>query len=169
MGVPSCQSARKVAPGLECTTENGSFARLAALRGGCSRPIFRSHDRVPGDAEHNWADALDVMGWSVDPQGFGVILARAGRPSSRSGSGRRSTACSSGSGSRARTIGRFVCHPGGTKVVAAIERALSLDNGALDHEPLHRLSLAVVPLAGMPRNLFGCEGMNLGPPECSGV
>jgi hypothetical protein len=83
--------------------------------------------------------------------------------------GRRSTACSSGSGSRARTIGRFVCHPGGTKVVAAIERALSLDNGALDHEPLHRLSLAVVPLAGMPRNLFGCEGMNLGPPECSGV
>jgi alkylresorcinol/alkylpyrone synthase len=31
-------------------------------------------------------------------------------------------------------IDRFVCHPGGAKVIAALERALSLDQGTLDHE-----------------------------------
>jgi alkylresorcinol/alkylpyrone synthase len=31
-------------------------------------------------------------------------------------------------------VDRFVCHPGGTKVILALERALSLDQGTLDHE-----------------------------------
>ena len=31
-------------------------------------------------------------------------------------------------------IGRFICHPGGTKVIIALEHALSLDQGTLDHE-----------------------------------
>ena len=31
-------------------------------------------------------------------------------------------------------IDRFICHPGGTKVLAAMESALSLTPGALDHE-----------------------------------
>jgi alkylresorcinol/alkylpyrone synthase len=31
-------------------------------------------------------------------------------------------------------IDRFICHPGGAKVITALERALSLDQGALDHE-----------------------------------
>jgi alkylresorcinol/alkylpyrone synthase len=31
-------------------------------------------------------------------------------------------------------IDRFVCHPGGAKVVVALERALCLGHGTLDHE-----------------------------------
>ena len=31
-------------------------------------------------------------------------------------------------------IDRFICHPGGSKVILALERALSLDQGTLDHE-----------------------------------
>ena len=31
-------------------------------------------------------------------------------------------------------IDRFICHPGGTKVIMALEGALSLEQGALDHE-----------------------------------
>jgi alkylresorcinol/alkylpyrone synthase len=31
-------------------------------------------------------------------------------------------------------IGRFICHPGGARVVSALETALSLHQGALDHE-----------------------------------
>jgi alkylresorcinol/alkylpyrone synthase len=34
----------------------------------------------------------------------------------------------------ANDIDRFVCHPGGTKVILALERALALDQGTLDHE-----------------------------------
>jgi alkylresorcinol/alkylpyrone synthase len=31
-------------------------------------------------------------------------------------------------------IDRFICHPGGAKVVSALETALALDQGTLDHE-----------------------------------
>jgi alkylresorcinol/alkylpyrone synthase len=31
-------------------------------------------------------------------------------------------------------IDKFVCHPGGAKVISAIETALSLDQGTLEHE-----------------------------------
>jgi alkylresorcinol/alkylpyrone synthase len=31
-------------------------------------------------------------------------------------------------------VDRFACHPGGAKVIAALERALSLEQGSLDHE-----------------------------------
>jgi alkylresorcinol/alkylpyrone synthase len=31
-------------------------------------------------------------------------------------------------------VDRFACHPGGSKVLTALERALSLEQGALDHE-----------------------------------
>jgi alkylresorcinol/alkylpyrone synthase len=31
-------------------------------------------------------------------------------------------------------VDRFVCHPGGTKVVSALETALALPAGVLDHE-----------------------------------
>lgn len=31
-------------------------------------------------------------------------------------------------------VDRFICHPGGTKVVLALEAALVLNQGALDHE-----------------------------------
>ena len=31
-------------------------------------------------------------------------------------------------------VDRFACHPGGSKVIAALERALSLEQGSLDHE-----------------------------------
>ena len=31
-------------------------------------------------------------------------------------------------------IDRFICHPGGAKVIAALERAFALHQGTLDHE-----------------------------------
>jgi alkylresorcinol/alkylpyrone synthase len=31
-------------------------------------------------------------------------------------------------------IDKFICHPGGAKVISAIESALSLDQGTLEHE-----------------------------------
>jgi alkylresorcinol/alkylpyrone synthase len=34
----------------------------------------------------------------------------------------------------AEDVDRFVCHPGGMKVLEALEAALELEQGALDHE-----------------------------------
>ncbi|MBS7586630.1 type III polyketide synthase [Ancylobacter defluvii] len=89
---------------------------------------------IEGAGEHLWPGTLGIMGWSMDPVSFGVILepnvpsfaATNLRPAITSILGRMGLA--------PEEIGRFVCHPGGTKVVAAIERAFNLDQGSLDHE-----------------------------------
>src|SRR4051812_7414224 len=115
-----------------------TLAAPALFGDGAAACLLRAGDggvaRIEGGAEHNWADTLDVMGWSVDPQGFGVILARAVPPFVEERLGPALDGMLERLGIARETVGRFVCHPGGTKVVAAIERALSLDEGALDHE-----------------------------------
>jgi methyltransferase len=57
-------------------------AVAAALFGdGAAAAVLRSgpadgHFRVRGTAEHTWPDTLDLMGWTFDPVGFGVVLSR---------------------------------------------------------------------------------------------
>jgi len=90
--------------------------------------------QLVGAAEHTWPDTLDIMGWRVDPEGLGVIFAqsippfaaRHMRPAMEEMLGRQHLALSD--------VDRFVCHPGGTKVIDALESALGLGQGTLDHE-----------------------------------
>ena len=49
-------------------------------------------------------------------------------------SDRRSTASWRASAWRAVRVDRFACHPGGAKVITALETTLRLDQGTLDHE-----------------------------------
>jgi alkylresorcinol/alkylpyrone synthase len=90
--------------------------------------------RLRGGAEHTWPDTLDIMGWTFDPIGFGVVLSRSVPVFVE----RRFPAVAkkllAGAGLKRADISRFVCHPGGGKVVDAIERALALPRGALNHE-----------------------------------
>ncbi|GLK72747.1 chalcone synthase [Ancylobacter dichloromethanicus] len=89
---------------------------------------------IEGAGEHLWPDTLGIMGWSIDPVGFGVILvpdvpafaAANLRPAVEGILARM--------GLKTEDIGRFVCHPGGAKVVTAIERSFELEQGSLDHE-----------------------------------
>jgi alkylresorcinol/alkylpyrone synthase len=89
---------------------------------------------VEGAGEHTWADTLDIMGWNVDPVGFGVIFARSIPPFIDEHLKPAISGLLERLGLQVSDIGRFVCHAGGTKVIAALERALSLDQGSLDHE-----------------------------------
>jgi alkylresorcinol/alkylpyrone synthase len=109
----------------------------AALFGdGAAAAIFRCGDgpaigRVGGATEHLWADTIDIMGWSTDETGLGVILSRSlpdfiasnYRGIFDDAMERLELAPSD--------IDRVVCHPGGTKVLEAIEAALELTDGAL--------------------------------------
>ena len=84
--------------------------------------------RIGMASEHTWPATLDIMGWSVDPIGFGVVLSRA-LPKfveERLAAPARRFARTS-----AADTSRFICHPGGAKVLAAIETALGLDDGTL--------------------------------------
>ena len=89
---------------------------------------------VTAAAEHLWPETLDVMGWDVAPHGFGVIFAQS-IPALVS---RHLRTALDGlclqMGVAHDDIGRFVCHPGGAKVIEALEASLPLAPGTLDAE-----------------------------------
>lgn len=87
-----------------------------------------------GAAEHTWPDTLDIMGWRVDPTGLGVIFAQAIPPFARKHLRPAMDAMLEGQGLEVGDVDRFVCHPGGVKVMEALEASLELGQGALDLE-----------------------------------
>ncbi len=89
---------------------------------------------IEGAGEHTWPGTLDIMGWNVDPEGFGVIFAQAIPPFVRRRMGPAADGILDRMGLERGDVGRFVCHPGGAKVIAALEGALGLNQGVLDVE-----------------------------------
>jgi len=118
------------------------------------RTDVRGHARITTADEVTWPDTLDIMGWDVDQQGFGVIFDRSIpsfalenlRPAVDGMLRRQGLSC--------KNIDRFICHPGGAKIVEALEAALSLKAGVLDHE---RAVLAHFGNMSAPTALFVLE------------
>ena len=102
------------------------------------------------------------MGWRVDPAGLGVVL-DANLPSFV---GKRfheaADSFRTGAGLGPSDIARFVCHPGGAKVLPAIEARLGLDEGSLDVE---REVLAEFGNMSAPTVLFVLERVLAREPE----
>ena len=87
--------------------------------------------QIGAAAEHTWPNTLDIMGWTVDPVGFGVILSR----SLPRFVEERLAAPARRFVNAAKLIApQFICHPGGAKVLDAIESALELQKGTLRDE-----------------------------------
>ena len=84
--------------------------------------------------QRTWPDTLDIMGWSVDREGFGVIFDRAIPPFAETHVATAVTGLLAGAQLGLTDVDRFVCHPGGAKVITALEKALALPQGVLDHE-----------------------------------
>ena len=115
-----------------------NIVALALFGDGAAAAVIRTnargHARITAADEHSWPDTLDIMGWDVDQQGFGVIFDRSIpvfalehlRPAIDGILQRQRLSRDS--------IDRFICHPGGAKIVEAIETGLSLKAGVLDHE-----------------------------------
>lgn len=89
---------------------------------------------VAAAGEHTWPDSLDVMGWDVADDGLRPIFSR-DIP--------RLVSAELGAAARAfldrhelglGDIDRFICHPGGPKVIAACEDAFGLADGVLEAE-----------------------------------
>jgi alkylresorcinol/alkylpyrone synthase len=105
---------------------------------GAAALVLRAGDggstRIEASGEKLWPDTLGIMGWSVDPEGFGVVFQRTIPDFVAEHFGPAITELLARMDFSDSDIDRFVCHPGGTKVINALERALSLDQGTLDHE-----------------------------------
>lgn len=89
---------------------------------------------VEGGQEYTWPDTLNIMGWSVDEAGLGVIFDRAIPPFAREHLAPAVDSMLAALGKSRTDIERFAFHPGGQKVVAAIETALELGQGTLNVE-----------------------------------
>jgi alkylresorcinol/alkylpyrone synthase len=83
--------------------------------------------------EHTWADSLDVMGWEVAEDGLKVVFSRDIPTLVRSDLRPVIDDFLDRHGMTLSEIDHFVCHPGGAKVVDALERCLELPQGALVH------------------------------------
>lgn len=110
----------------------GDGAAAACLS---STPAAADRTVVLGAGQQKtWPDTLGIMGWDVDDTGFGVVFDRS-IPAFVS---REFEAAAQEAVSAAQLgdtpIDRYVCHPGGAKVVEALERALHLNQGSLDAE-----------------------------------
>lgn len=90
--------------------------------------------QVNGSAEHTWPKTLDIMGWTFDPIGFGVVLARSVPMFVERRMPEMTARLLERCNVAIHDVARFVCHPGGGKVVDALENALKLQRGSLDHE-----------------------------------
>jgi len=84
--------------------------------------------------EHTWPDTLAIMGWDVDENGFGVVFDRSIPAFAKAHFAEAIEAGYAAGGLRASDVARLICHPGGAKVVEAIETAMGLAEGTLDHE-----------------------------------
>jgi alkylresorcinol/alkylpyrone synthase len=90
--------------------------------------------RIGGSAEKLFPDTLRIMGWDVEDPGLSVVFDRAIPPFIEKHLAATIDEMCAGLGVCRADIDRFCCHPGGVKVIDAIEAALDLNQGALNLE-----------------------------------
>ena len=110
--------------------DGAAAACLSTQRTDGSLPVVE----VGAGQEELWSDTLAIMGWDVDESGLGVIFDRSIPNFAREQFAEVADKAIERAGTARSDIDRFVCHPGGAKVVEAIEEALELPDCSLDSE-----------------------------------
>jgi alkylresorcinol/alkylpyrone synthase len=103
----------------------GDGAAAALLQCGTAGPA------IVAGGEHTWPGSLDIMGWEVAEDGLKPIFSR---DIPRLVTGRLREAAGAFLARHDLALGdvdRFVCHPGGPKVIDACEQAFALAPGTL--------------------------------------
>ncbi len=149
----------------------------AAVLTGSARPA--AGPAIAASRSVFYPDTLDVMGWDVGSHGFRIVLSPE-IPELVAAKIRDDVdAFLADHGLERRDIVRYVCHPGGPKVLAALEQALGLAQGglALAWDNLRRVGnvssvsvlLALQDTLAAPAPPAGSAGLLLamGPGFCS--
>jgi alkylresorcinol/alkylpyrone synthase len=115
-------------------TSNSNIVAAALFGDGAGAGVLAMADAGPviaGCGEHTWPASLDVMGWRIEDDGFGVLFSRdipaLVRDRYRSALLGFLGSCGLG----LDDIDRFAMHPGGVKVLQALAEALELSPVAL--------------------------------------
>lgn len=96
-----------------------------------AKKLGRPAPRVVATRSVFYPDTEDVMGWDISEQGFRVLLSPRVPELARERLAVDVRAFLSEQGLAPRDIARWIAHPGGPKVLQAVEQALELDPGAL--------------------------------------
>lgn len=106
---------------------DGAAAALVSCRDDAVGPTLGpSH-------EHTWPDSLDVMGWDVADDGLKVVFSRDIPTLVQNDFRPIAIDFLARNGLTPDDVGGFVCHPGGAKVIEALETCFALDPGAMIH------------------------------------
>ena len=103
----------------------GDGAAAVLISGGGEGPAFGA------GGEHTWPDSLDIMGWEVEEDGLTARFSRDIPTLVRTELRAATTAFLRRHGLGHEDVRHFVCHPGGAKVLTAIEAAFELTPAAL--------------------------------------
>ncbi len=88
---------------------------------------------ICGSGEHTWPNSLDVMGWRMQEDGFGVLFSRDIPELVTNQLPPVLFRFLSDNDLDLAAIDHFVPHPGGAKVLSAMSESLALPKGALRH------------------------------------
>lgn len=87
--------------------------------------------RLAAWGEHTWPDSLDVMGWRIEDDGFGVLFSRDIPNLVRNNLRAAADAFLGREGLTLDDVAGMICHPGGAKVLDALEAAFGLPPGGM--------------------------------------
>ena len=162
-----------------------AIVATALFGDGAAAAVVRSGShciaRITGAAEKLWPGTQRIMGWDVEDPGLAVVFDRAIPPFIDDNLAPAVDEMLAKLGRSRGDIDRFCCHPGGVKVIDAIESALQLPQGELnlEREVLHDYGNMSAPTVmfvlerlierGLPRNVmmtafgpgFTCAGLML--------
>jgi alkylresorcinol/alkylpyrone synthase len=89
--------------------------------------------RIEAWGEHTWPQSLDVMGWEIKDDGLGVLFSRDIPTLVRDELRQAADRFLARHGLNRLDLAGYICHPGGAKVLDALEDAFELPHGALAH------------------------------------
>jgi alkylresorcinol/alkylpyrone synthase len=89
---------------------------------------------ITGAGEKLWPDTQRIMGWEVEDPGLAVVFDRAIPPFVEDNMADAVDEMLGTLGKTRDDVDRFCCHPGGVKVIDAIETSLHLPQGELNLE-----------------------------------
>lgn len=116
---------------------NANVVATALFGDGAAAALLCTEGRGPrltAWGEHTWPGSLEVMGWRIEDDGFGVLFSRDIPGLVRERFRAAAASFLARRGLTLAEIGGYSLHPGGAKVVNALEEALSLPAETLEDE-----------------------------------
>ena len=123
----------------DALTKSNIIATALFGDGACACVVRAQSDEagafaITASGEKTWPDTLDIMGWDIDPVGFNVVLSRSIPDFVRENVRPAVDGYLAATGDSLEALDRVTSHPGGSKVVDALETVLDLGQGTMDHE-----------------------------------